>query len=157
MAVRYKGAVKPVTVSIDVPQSREQVYSHIDVLANHEPFTDHMLVDWEYSGPRSGVGARARMRFKRPGRPDWMEMEVVEAEPPRSTTEEAVSAGGKRRTRGTYVLDALPDGGTRVSFRFDWVHAPLGDRLVAPLVRAILKRGNERAMARLAERLGRSE
>jgi hypothetical protein len=146
--------VKPVTVTIDVPQSREQVYAHIDVLANHEAFTDHMLVDWEYSGPASGVGARARMRFKRPGPPDWMEMEVIEAQAPRTTTEEAVSAGGRRRTRGTYVLDALPDGGTRISFRFDWLEAPLGDRLLALLVRSILRRGNERAMRRLAKRLG---
>ena len=147
--------MKPVTVSIDVPQGREQVYAHIDVLANHEPFTDHMLVDWEYSGLRSGVGARARMRFKRPGRADWMDMEVVEAERPRTTTEEAVSARGRRRTRGTYVLEELPDGGTRISFRFEWLEAPLSDRLLAPLVRAVLRRGNERAMTRLAERLDR--
>ena len=145
--------MKPVTVSIDVPQSREQVYAHIDVLANHEPFTDHMLVDWEYSGPRSGVGARARMRFKRPGPPDWIDMEVVAAEPRRTTTEEAVSGGGRRRTRGTYVLEERPGGGTRISFRFEWVEAPLADRLLAPLIRVVLRRGNERAMRRLAERL----
>ena len=69
--------MKPVAVSIDVPQSPERVYEHIDALANHESFTDHMLVDWKCSGPRSGVGARARMRFKRPGPPDWIEMEVI--------------------------------------------------------------------------------
>ena len=147
--------MKPVTVTIDVPQSREQVYAHIDVLANHEAFTDHMLVDWEYSGPASWVGAHARMRFKRPGPPDWAEMEVIEVEAPRTTTEEAVSAGGRRRTRGTYVLDALPDGGTRISFRFDWLEAPLGDRLLAPVVRTILRRGDERAMRRLAAELER--
>jgi len=69
--------MKPVTVSVVVPNAREQVYRHLDVLANHEEFTDHMLVDWQCSGPRSGVGARARMRLKKPGRPDWMELEVA--------------------------------------------------------------------------------
>ncbi|HSJ18718.1 MAG TPA: SRPBCC family protein [Solirubrobacterales bacterium] len=149
--------MKPVTVSTDVPQGREQVYAHIDVLANHEAFTDHMLVDWQCSGPASGVGARARMRFKRPGPPDWMEMEVVGADPPRTMTEEAVSAGGRRRTRGTYVLDALQDGGTRIKFRFEWLEAPLADRLLALLMRSILKRGNERAMRRLAAELERRD
>jgi hypothetical protein len=56
--------MKPVTVSITVPTGRDEVYGFLDVPANHEPFTNHMLVDWSYSGPPSGVGARARMRLK---------------------------------------------------------------------------------------------
>ena len=63
--------MKPVTVSTTVPQGREEVYDFLDVLANHEPFTDHMMVDWQYSGPAAGLGARARMRLKKPGRADW--------------------------------------------------------------------------------------
>jgi hypothetical protein len=42
--------MKPVTVSVTVPNDREEVYAFLDVLANHEPFTDHMMVDWTYSG-----------------------------------------------------------------------------------------------------------
>jgi hypothetical protein len=60
--------MNPVTVSIEVPSRREDVYEFLDVLANHEQFTNHMLVDWSTSGRLSGVGARARMRFKKPGR-----------------------------------------------------------------------------------------
>jgi hypothetical protein len=37
--------MKPVRVSIDVPQAREDVYDFLDVLANHELFTDHMMRD----------------------------------------------------------------------------------------------------------------
>ena len=59
--------MKPVTVSIKVPQSPDEVFEYLDVLANHEQFTDHFLVDWETSGPERGVGARARMRVKKPG------------------------------------------------------------------------------------------
>jgi hypothetical protein len=147
------GPVKPVTVSVTVPNGRDDVYAYLDVLANHEPFTDHMMVDWEYSGPRSGLGARARMRLKKPGRADWMDMEVIEADPPRATMEETVGAGGRRRTRGTYVLEELPQGGTKISFRFEWLQAPLSERLAAPLIRSILRRGNEKSLHRLAERL----
>jgi hypothetical protein len=33
----YIMAPSPVTVSIDVPQRREDVYAYLDVMANHEP------------------------------------------------------------------------------------------------------------------------
>jgi hypothetical protein len=46
--------MKPVRVSIDVPQAREDVYDFLDILANHELFTDHMLRDWRCEGPARG-------------------------------------------------------------------------------------------------------
>lgn len=149
--------MKPVTASIEVPQSPERVYEYIDVLGNHEQFTDHFLLDWEVSGPASGVGARARMRVKSPGPDDWLDMEVLEAVPPRTTTEESVSAKGKRRTRGTYVLDPLPGGGTRINFELAWLEAPLRERLAALLTRSVVRRANDRSLQRLAQILAGSE
>src|SRR5262245_45657240 len=148
------GDVKPVSVSVDVRAGREEVYRFLDVLANHERFTDHMLVDWSYSGPASGVGARARMRVDRPGRVDWLDLEVVEARSPVTSVEESVGAGGRRRTRGTYTLEELPGGGTRISFELAWLQIPLGERLAAPLVRQTVTRGNRRSLQRLSECFG---
>ena len=54
--------MKPVRVSIDVPQPREQVYDFLDVMSNHEPFTDHILKRWNYSGPDRGSAPRLRSR-----------------------------------------------------------------------------------------------
>src|SRR4051794_3202326 len=88
--------MKPVVASVNVEKPRAEVYDFLDVLANHESFTDHMLVDWQLSGPAQGVGASARFRFKKPGRPDWMDLTVTAADPPRGTTEETVSAHGRR-------------------------------------------------------------
>jgi Polyketide cyclase / dehydrase and lipid transport len=145
--------ILPVTVSIDVPQKREDVFAYLDVLANHEPFTDHMLVDWSVSGPERGVGAKARVYSKAGGRKMPVDIEVVESSSPSRNVERNVSAKGKRVGRGTYELAELPAGGTRVSFTYSWDRAPLSDRVLAPVVRAILRRGNERAMQRLAEQL----
>jgi hypothetical protein len=147
--------VKPVTVAATVDQSCDEVFDFMDVLGDHERFTDHFLVDWETSGPRSGVGARARMRVRKPGPPDWLDMEVIVAERPRTTVEESVSARGRRRTRGTYVLRELPGGGTRISFELDWITAPLSERLAAPLTRWVVQRNNQRSLERLAEELRR--
>jgi polyketide cyclase/dehydrase/lipid transport protein len=145
--------ILPVTVSIDVPQKREDVFNFLDVLANHEPFTDHMLVDWSVSGPERGVGAKARVYSKAGGRKMPVDIEVVESSAPTRNVERNVSAKGKRVGRGTYELAELPAGGTRVSFTYSWDRAPLSDRVLAPVVRAILRRGNERAMQRLATQL----
>ena len=54
--------MKSITVGVKVPQPRDEVFAFLDVLANHEPFTDHVLVDWSFDGPQAGVGAKARMR-----------------------------------------------------------------------------------------------
>lgn len=54
--------MKPTVVSVQVDRPRDEVFAFLDVLSNHEPFTNHMLVDWSYEGPAAGVGARARMR-----------------------------------------------------------------------------------------------
>lgn len=147
--------MKPVSVSVDVPNSREEVYSFLDVLANHETFTDHMLVDWRPSGPRSGVGAKATVKAAAVGSNERIEIELVEADPPRRIVEQDVGARGRRRTRGTYVLEELPGGGTRVSFELAWLESPAVERLGAPLVRVFLRRANGKAMRRLAKQLGK--
>jgi hypothetical protein len=145
--------MKPVTVSVTVPEPREDVYAFLDVLGNHESFTDHFLVDWELSGPGAGVGARARMRIKRPGPPDRLEMEVVAADRPRSTTEESISGNGHRRTRGTYVLEELPGGETKITFELAWIQAPGVERLISPITRTVTRRANARSLERLAHAL----
>ena len=146
--------MKPVAVSITVPEPPRVVFDHLDVLANHASFLDHFLVDWSFSGPRSGVGARAKARQDAPGSQDWMEFEVLESEPPRRIVEEGVSAGGRRRTRGTYTLEELPSGATRVSFQLQWEKVAKAEGLIPFLTRAFVRRANGKGMRRLAEQLG---
>jgi len=145
--------MKPVTASIDVPQPRESVYAFLDVMANHEPFTDHMLVDWRFSGPPSGIGSKAHVKTKLDGITDEAEIEVVEVDPGRMIRERNVGAKGKRVAHGTYELSDLPDGGTHIQFTWALDHAPLADRALAPVLRGMLTRGNEKAMRRLAAQL----
>src|SRR3954464_12591777 len=109
---------KPVSVSIEVPPSRTQVYDFPHVMPNHEPFTDHMLVDWSYSGPPRGVGSKARVHSSFAGLKDQADIEVVAAEAPARIVERNVSAKGRRVATGTYELTDLPGGGTRVSFTY---------------------------------------
>ena len=145
--------MKPVIVSISVPDPREEVYAFLDPLANHELFTDHLMVDWRYSGPGAGVGAQARAKINAPGSNEWVEITVLEADPPRRIVEELIGAGGRRRTRGTYMLEDLEGDGTRISFELAWLEAPRLERLAPCLTRAFAKRANGKAMRRLAQQL----
>ena len=148
---------KPVTVSIEVPQDRERVYEFLDVMANHEPFNDHLMRDWELSGPERGVGSKARVHTRALGVTDVVDIEVVDAEAPSRIVERNVATKAGRTGEGIYTLEPLPSGGTRITFEYRWIVAPRADRMSAPLVRAFIRRNNETAMRRLADQLSALE
>jgi carbon monoxide dehydrogenase subunit G len=145
--------MRPVNVSTEVPFPREKVFDFLDVMANHEPFTDHVMHQWEYSGPDRGVGSKARVKVTAGGRTDTVDIEVVSAQRPANIVEQNIGAGGRRVANGTYTLDALESGATRINFAYSWQRAPLSERLLAPVVRSVLRRANQRAMERLAQQL----
>ena len=97
---------QPVTVTIDVPQPRAAVYDYLDVMANHEAFTDHMLTNWRVSGPATGIGSKAHVTTKVGGMTDEAVIEVFEIDPGRMIRERSIGAKGKRIAHGTYTLSA---------------------------------------------------
>src|SRR5947207_1621641 len=121
--------MKPVRVTIDVPQPRTQVFDFLAVMSNHEPFTNHMLQEWEYSGPERGIGSKAKVMVRAAGRNEPVDIEVIAAERPVSIVEQNVSAGGRRIGTGTYTLAELPDGGTRIAFEYAWKRPLTSDRV----------------------------
>jgi hypothetical protein len=143
--------IPPVSVSIDVPHEIRAVFEFLDVMANHEPFNDHLMTDWEMSGPARGIGAKARVRTRALGMTDVVDLEVIEAESPTKIVELNVATKAKRTGQGTYTLSSLPSGGTRITFEYRWIVAPLRDRLTRPMARAYIRRNNTIAMRRLAE------
>jgi hypothetical protein len=144
---------KPVTVSVDVPQAVEEVFDFLDLMANHEPFTNHLLRDWELSGPERGVGSKARVHVRALGVSDVVDIEVVDAERPTRIVERNTAAKAGRTAEGTYRLAPTGSGGTHVEFEYRWIVTPVADRLTAPVARAFIRRANETAMRRLAEQL----
>ena len=143
----------PVTVSIDVPLPRDQVFEFLDAMANHEPFNDHLMRDWELSGPARGVGSAATVRTRALGISDVVDIEVTESDPPHRLVERNTARKAGRVGQGTYTLEPLDDGGTRIVFEFAWVVTPTIDRITAPLARSFIRRNNQRAMRHLADLL----
>jgi hypothetical protein len=145
--------MRSITVSTDVSNRREEVYDFLDVLGHHEPFTDHMMRNWRLEGPARGVGAKAKVDAVLAGRSEPIDVEVIEAEAPIRNVERNIGAGGRRVATGTYTLDQLPAGGTRIRFEYAWQQAPLSERVAAPIIRRVMRRGLQTAMDRLAEQL----
>ena len=143
----------PVTVSVDVPQNRSDVYAYLDVMANHEHFTDHMLTNWRVSGPPTGIGSKANVTTKVGAITDEAVIEVFEVEDGRLIRERSIGAKGKRIAHGTYTLSDLPNGGTHVEFEFALQKVPALEKPFLPLMRKMVRKGNERAMERLAATL----
>ena len=108
-------------------------------------------------GPARGVGAKAKITAVAGGRTDALEMEVIDAERPARTVERNVGASGRVAT-GTYTLAGLPGGGGPGSpSNPRRLRVPRSEALAAPLVRALVRRGNRRSMERLAELLRTSQ
>jgi len=145
-------AAKPMSVSIRIAVPPEQVFERIADLSRHEAFTDHFLIDWRETGP-DHVNVRAKV----PGPEDRADVDVIERDPPKRMVEQLVAAEGKRRARSTWTLEPDGDDGTLVTFTTEKQATPALERLLAPLTDRWIRRGNERALARLRDQAeGRS-
>lgn len=147
--------MKPVSVSVDVPDAREDVYEFLAVTAAHESFTDHMMVDWRLSGPPRGVGSKVTVTSVIGGRRQRVDIETVEDVPPSRIVERNIGAAGKRVATGAYTLEPAPTGGTHITFTYTWQRAPFAERVMAPLIRGLMRRELGVAMRRLAKQLER--
>ncbi len=141
---------RPVTVDVDIDADRQHVFDHLVELGNHESFTDHFMLDWQLSGPASGIGAHATVTVRALGATDHVDIEIIDVEPGEMIVERSRAGSSGRIGNGTYRLVDRASGGTHVSFEFRWIKAPLGDRITAPVTRAVVRRANQRALDRLA-------
>ena len=137
-------AMKPVTVSITIDRPREEIYAVLDDLMSHESFTDHFLTDFQ----RTETG----IRVKGKGGGGWMEITPVESSHERIVEEGRSGRGMRRHTKGIYTLEPR-NGSTVVSFTNEIEPAGFGDRLMAPVIRAYLRKQNGRALERLKEQI----
>jgi hypothetical protein len=139
-------------VSVQVPYPRVRVYEFLAVSANHEPFNRHMLSDWSFSGPPSGIGSKTHATATLGGRREAVDIEVIDDVRPLRIVERNVGAGGSRVATGTYSLDETRDG-TTVTFEYAWQRAPMPERIAGPMVRRVMRGALETSLRELASTL----
>jgi hypothetical protein len=139
--------IRSVHVTTTVRHGVEEVFDVLATLHGRERFTGHFVRDWKGCGPDRGVGARATARVTPGGRVD---VELVTARPAARIVERQAGANGRRLALATYTLTPLSDGSTRIGFEYAWLRAPRRDRLMAALLRRMLRQDYRRALKRLA-------
>ncbi len=148
--------MRSVVSSTWLPVPRHEVFAYLDVLVNHERFTNHVMTDWIVDGPARGVGARARLTLRAPGRSVRLALEVVAATLGEMIVEETRDESGSRHNRGSYRLTDHGTG-TRVRFELEALAMPWYERPLAPLALRWVQRANDRALVRLGEVLAHRE
>ena len=143
----------PITTTVTIARSREDVFEYLADIANHAEFTDHFLKDWHLTREQSyGRGAGARYRVDMPlNRFPWADATIVEFEPPFRLVESG--RGGKYnriRITSEYRLYEGAGDTTRVELTSETEPALITDKFLERLgARGWLKRKNARAMRRL--------
>jgi uncharacterized protein YndB with AHSA1/START domain len=145
--------VDPITTTITIARSREDVFEYLADIANHAEFTDHFLKDWHLTREQSyGRGAGARYRVDMPlNRFPWADATIVEFDPPYRLVESG--RGGKYNRiviTSEYRLFEGAGDTTRVELTSETEPALITDKFLESLgARGWLKRKNARAMRRL--------
>jgi Polyketide cyclase / dehydrase and lipid transport len=145
--------MKPVTVTLEIARPRQEVFDHVDVLANREGWMDHLYKHWTFEGPRRGIGGIAKAQVDAPSARERVTLTVVEATAPERIVEEVESAHGKRQTRSTYRFAEAGTGGTRIDFEFEWLKVPRSERMAPPFAHAFMKRAQGKSLKKLAAEL----
>ena len=112
----------PVNVQTNIAASREELYEYIVDLALRPAWCDHYLKDYRLAHPRSkGMDAAARYLVDAPFSSLYLEVTIVEAEPPRRIVERA-HGGRNLRTKGgvSWELTRAGQGLTRVEMQ-TWI------------------------------------
>lgn len=142
----------PVSVSVNIARSRDELFEYLSDVANHAEFKDHFLADWHMTREDTvGAGAGARFRERLPlHRFAWGDYTLV-VEPPYRIVERGRRGKFNRiRAIGEWTLHEAPGGMTRVEYRYETEPATLSDRLMEAIVgRGWWKRKLGRALRRL--------
>src|SRR3954468_8722047 len=109
-----------VTAQASISASREEIYDYVADLALRPAWCDHYLKDYRLAHPRSrGIGPAARHLIGAPLPRLYMEVTVIEADPPRRLVERA-HGGRNLRTKGgvTWELTRAGAGLTKVEMTY---------------------------------------
>jgi uncharacterized membrane protein len=140
----------PITESIEIARSPEEVFAYIDDLSRHGEWQEQIQQVTVLTEGPTKVGSRARDRRKVPGSVQEITYEITAHDPPRSASFRGVD--GAVRPVGTVTV-APADGGSRVTLQLDFEGHGLGGKLLLPLVRGQARKQVPRDQQRLKERL----
>lgn len=143
----------PVSSTVTIDRSPEEVYAYLFDVANHAEFTDHYLKDFRLTREDSlGVGAGARFRVDAPlNRFSWADVTVVDADRPRRIVQRGRTGKFNRiRLVSSYTIEPAGARTSRVTLTTETESPKLpSDKIMEAVARGWLKRKQRKAVRRL--------
>ena len=141
----------PVVHSVEIARSPEDVFAYLDDLERHSEWNPDIVSSKRETDGPTGVGSRATDVRRAPGGTQPITYEITEHDPPRKSTFRGVN--GPVRAVGTFTVESVGDGGSRVTIELDFEGHGLVGAILAPLIRRMARTHVPKAMQGLKERL----
>ena len=140
----------PITHSIEINRSPEDVFRYLDDLSRHGEWQEQIVsVEVLTEGP-TRVGSRAKDTRRVPGGQRAVTYEITEHDPPRKASFRGVD--GPVRPVGSVTVEGSGSG-SRLTLNLDLEGHGLLGKLLAPLARRQAAKDVPQSHARLKERL----
>ena len=140
----------PITASIEIDRTQEDVFAYLDDLARHGEWQETIEeITVETEGP-TRVGSRVREKRKVPGGSREYRYEITERDPPRRSSFRGID--GPVRVVGTVTVSPVEPGRSRVALELDFEGKGLG-KLLVPVARRDARKQVPRSQQLLKERL----
>jgi carbon monoxide dehydrogenase subunit G len=141
----------PVVHSVEIARSAEDVFAYLDDLERHDEWNPDIVSSTRETDGPTGVGSRATDVRRGPGGTMSVTYEITEHDPPRRTAFRGVN--GPVRAVGTFTVESVGEGGSRVTIELDFQGHGLVGAIFAPLIRRQARTHVPKAMQKLKERL----
>jgi uncharacterized protein YndB with AHSA1/START domain len=144
----------PVSSTVTIDRSPQEVFDYLSDVANHAEFTDHYLKDFRLTREDSlGIGAGARFRVDAPlNRFSWADIAIAEADRPRRIVQRGRTGKFNRiRLVSSYTLEPAAGGSATQLTMTTETEAPRlpSDKLMEALARRWFRRNQRKAVRRL--------
>jgi hypothetical protein len=142
----------PITHSVEIARSPEDVFAYVDELARHGEWQEQIRsVELETDGP-TRVGTRATEVRKLGNREQTMTYEITEHDPPRTFAFKGLD--GPLRPLGRGTVEPVGDGSrSRLTLEFDFESRGLMGKLMRPMALNMAGKQIPKDQQRLKERL----
>ena len=122
----------PITNSVEINRSPEEVFRYLDDLSRHDEWQSQIEKIEVLTDPPTRVGSRAKETRRVPGMSREFTYELTEHDPPRKAAFRVIN--GPVRPFGAVTVE--PSGsGSRVTLTLDFAGHGLLGKLLAPLAR----------------------
>ena len=144
----------PVSSTVTIDRTPDEVFAYLEDVANHAEFTDHYLEDFRLTREDSiGVGAGARFRVDAPlNRFSWGDITVVQADRPRRIVQRGRTGKYNRiRLISSYTLEPAAGGSATYLTMTTETETPRlpSDKIMELIARRWFKRKQAKAVRRL--------